>query len=196
MVKPGLTSDSMTCLVDLCTGLPMADTMLDDDLYKADAARLADRAFARETDNRRAAAQCQRCKAIDDAVPTEAQLLLLVSGDLNPEDLEFHPVAMNQSQAVAAEMLTASLSRYVKAFGVETSGARLQAALSWLRIEARIHRIQERRREARKDINARARAAWQSGGEAAARAIEAEPTPDYPGKARDDAWLAGGRYER
>jgi hypothetical protein len=21
------------------------------------------------------------------------------------------------------------------------------------------------------------------------RAIEAEPTPDYPGKARDDAWL-------
>lgn len=174
----------------------MADTERDTELYQAEAARIADRAFARETDNRKAAATCPRCKAIDDAMPTEAQLLLLVSGDLNPEDLEFHPKPMNQAQAVASELVASSLAKFVKAYGVETAGARLQAALSWLRIEARIHRISERRREARKDINARARAAWQSGGEAAARAIEAEPTPDYPGKARDDAWLAGGRYGR
>lgn len=147
-------------------------------------------------DSERLPHSCERCKSIDDAVPTEAQLELLVSSDLNIEDLAFVPRAMSTEQAVASALLASALSKFARAYGVEVTGARLQSALGWLRVESRIFRIHNRIQEARADINARARAAWERGGEAAAREIEAEPTPDYPGKDRDDAWLAGGRYER
>jgi hypothetical protein len=133
--------------------------------------------------------QCERCWAIDQAMPTEAQLKLLVSQDLGAEDLSFHPKAMNQDQAVAAELMTAVLARYVRAFGVHLAGARLNAALSWLRVEAKIHAVHGRILEARRDINARARERYDVGDTAGGQAIQNEPTPDYPGKEQDDAYL-------
>jgi hypothetical protein len=144
--------------------------------------------------------QCERCWAMDQAMPTEAQLKLLVSQDLGAEDLVFHPKAMNQDQAVAAEILTAALSRYVRHFGVHLAGARMNAAIRWLRVEAKIHAVHSRILEARQDINRRAELCrmFADGGSALdmderLAAILAEPTPDYPGKAEDDAWLAEGR---
>lgn len=136
---------------------------------------------------------CQRCQAMDAAVPTEAQLRILATEDWDPKTLAFIPRSMTQEQAVAAELYVAAIGRFTRAFGVETAGARLSATLDSLRVQALRMRITLRTLDARAEINARARAAWESGDTGAMRAIEAEPTPDYPGKDRDDAWLQGGR---
>jgi len=134
---------------------------------------------------------CQRCQAIDDAVPTEAQLKILATEDWDPKKLAFTPRAMTQEQAVASEMLTVALGRFARAYGPETAGARLSAMLDSLRVNIVGYRIAQRTLAARADINARARRAWESGDTRKARTIEDEPTPDYPGKDKDDAWMEG-----
>lgn len=134
-------------------------------------------------------AVCPRCRAHDDAMPSEALLRALVSEDWSPADGDFIPRPMNQRQAVAAELLTADLGRFIKAFGVETAGARLGAVLTVLRGQARRYRATQRTLEARADINARARKAWETGDVTLMRTIEDEPTPDYPGRERDERIL-------
>jgi len=134
---------------------------------------------------------CQRCKAFDDVVPVEAQLRILATEDWDPKTLAFVPRAMTQEQAVAAEVYITAIGRFTRAFGVETAGARLSVTLDTLRAQAVRMRITLRQLDARAEINARAREAWERGDIVAARAIEAEPTPDYAGKARDDAWIGG-----
>jgi hypothetical protein len=86
-------------------------------------------------------------------------------------------------------MMTAAIGRYWKAFGVDLTGARLNALLLVLRERAKATRINARILQARAGINARARQAFGRGDTDAMRAIEAEPTPDYPGKERDEAVL-------
>jgi hypothetical protein len=134
---------------------------------------------------------CQRCQAIDDAVPTEAQLKILATEDWDPKRLAFIPRAMTQEQAVAAELLTAAMGRFARAYGPEIAGARLSAMLDSLRDNVIAYRITQRTLAARADINARARKAWEAGDVRKARTIEDEPTPDYPGKDADDAWMEG-----
>lgn len=135
------------------------------------------------------ARSCLRCQAQEACIPTEAQLKIFATEDWSPETLAFMPRPMNLEQAVAAEMLTAALARYWRAFGVEVTGSRLNSFLLVLRDLAKRMRITRRRLDARDDINARARAAWERGDTDAMRAIEAEPTPDYPQRAADEAWL-------
>ena len=134
---------------------------------------------------------CERCRAMDAAVPTEAQLRMMAHEDWDPKTLTFIPRAMNQEQAVASEMLTSAFGRFVKAYGLETAGARLGAYLTMLRGQVAYARAVKRVLEARSDINARVRAAWEQGDTDAVRAIEDEPTPDYPGKARDEQIIGG-----
>lgn len=133
--------------------------------------------------------RCLTCWSREQAAPPEAQLRMLTHEDWCAEVGAFLPRAMNQNQAVASEMLTTALARFVHVYGVDIAAPRIATALIVLRLEAKRQKINSRILAAREPINARARAAWQRGGEAAARAIEAEPTPDYPGKASDDAWL-------
>lgn len=137
--------------------------------------------------------ECLDCKAREQAIPPDAALRILISEDWDSEKLAFEPRAMNQDQAVAVALFANAVGHFWRAFGVETTGARLNALILVLRERARIMRIHNRILEARADINARARAAWELGDTTAMRAIEAEPTPDYPGKARDDAYLAEAR---
>lgn len=132
---------------------------------------------------------CLRCASQAAAIPTDAQIRIYASEDWDPKTLAFVPQAMNQEQAVAAELLAVAIGRYARAFGIETAGARLSAALDGLRVNVIRHRITQRTLEARTDINDRARARYEKGDVDGARAIESEPTPDYPGKAKDDAWL-------
>lgn len=136
---------------------------------------------------------CPRCMAQHKAMPLEAQLRVFTTEGWAPETLAFTPRAMNQEQAVAAELLTAAIWRYWKAFGVECLGARLNCLLLVLRDRAKRMRINQRILRARADINARARAAWERGDTDAMRAIEGEPTPDYPGADRDAAWMEAAR---
>jgi hypothetical protein len=136
---------------------------------------------------------CLRCQAIDTSIPTDAQLRILATEDWEPKALAFVPHAANQEQAVAAEMLIAAIGRFTHAYGPEIAGARLSAVLDILRVQIIRHRITMRVLKAREPINTRARKAWERGDTNAVREIEAEPTPDYPGKARDNAWLNEGQ---
>ncbi len=133
--------------------------------------------------------RCLECWAREQAMPHEAQLRVLANEDWIAEAGAFVPRAMTQDQAVSSEMLTAALGRFIGAYGVDLAGARLAAMLGVLRAQAKRQKIMARILAAREPINARARQAWGRGDTDAMRAIEAEPTPDYPGKARDDAWL-------
>lgn len=132
---------------------------------------------------------CPHCRAREAVVPIEAQLRILATEDWSPETLAFIPRAMTQQQAVAAEMLTTALASYWRAYGVAVTGARLNSLILVLRDMAKRERIMGRILAAREDINARARACYERGDRAGASAIEAEPTPDYPQRAADEAWL-------
>jgi hypothetical protein len=139
---------------------------------------------------------CVRCHAHDQAVPLEAQLHILASEDLQLAELTFRPRPMNLKQAVAAEVLTSALWKFVDAFGLDTAGARMACMVDVLRHQAKYSLVSRRILEARADINRRALEAelFYDGGSALdveerIAAILTEPTPDYPGKAKDDAWM-------
>jgi hypothetical protein len=132
---------------------------------------------------------CLRCKVRRDAAPAEAQIRILANEDWIAEAGEFSPRAMTQEQAVASELLTSALGRFVTAYGVDIAGARLGALVSILRAQAKRQKITERVLRARSEINRRARLALELGDGDGALEIQNEPTPEYPGKARDDAWL-------
>jgi hypothetical protein len=133
--------------------------------------------------------RCLHCLAREQAMPPEAQLRVLVHEDWVAEVGAFEPRAMTQDQAVAAEMLTTALNRFISVYGVDIAAPRIASTLGVLRLQAKRQMITNRILAARASTNRRARAAWERGDTVAMRAIEAEPTPDYPGKARDDAWL-------
>lgn len=132
---------------------------------------------------------CLECWSRRQMLPPEALARITMTEDWALEDMAFEPRPMTQEQAVAAELMTAAIGRYWKAFGVDLTGARLNALLLVLRERAKATRANARILQARAGINARARQAFGRGDTDAMRAIEAEPTPDYPGKARDDAAL-------
>lgn len=132
---------------------------------------------------------CLECWSRRQMLPPEALARMTITEDWSPEDMAFEPRPMTQEQAVAAELMTAAIGRYWKAFGVDLTGARLNALLLVLRDRAKATRANARILQARAGINARARQAFGRGDTDAMRAIEAEPTPDYPGKERDDAAL-------
>lgn len=133
--------------------------------------------------------RCLTCWAREEAVPAEAKLRALVHEDWCAEIGAFLPRAMNQDQAVASEILTHALGRFIEVYGVDIAAPRIATTLMVLRLEAKRQKINARILAAREPINRRAKAAWERGDTNAMRTIEAEPTPDYPGKARDDAWL-------
>lgn len=136
---------------------------------------------------------CPHCRAREMAIPPEAALKILITEDWKNDSLAFEARPMNQEQAVAAALMANAVGHYWRAFGVELLGARLNALLLVVRERAKHMRISGRIIAARADINARAREAWERGDTKAVRAIEAEPTPDYPGRERDEAWLQGAR---
>lgn len=136
---------------------------------------------------------CPRCVAQQKAMPLEHQVRIFTTEDWSPEAYAFIPRPMNQEQAVAAELLIFAVGRYWRAFGVECLGARLNCLLLILRDRAKHMRINARILEARAEINARARTCYERGDIAAAYAIEAEPTPEYPGDVRDAEWMRAAR---
>jgi len=133
--------------------------------------------------------KCPRCEAQRDAVPPEAALRIMASEDWSEEAQTFVVRSMNQEQAVAAEMLTVALHRYWTAFGTPVTGARLTSFIQAVRFCAKNSRVQERILEARAGIIAKARDYEMRGDREGAERIYSQPTPDYPGKASDDAWL-------
>jgi hypothetical protein len=133
--------------------------------------------------------RCLHCMAREQVMPPEAQIRVLVHEDWVAEVGAFEPRPMTQDQAVAAEMLTTALNRFIGVYGVDIAAPRIASTLGVLRLQAKRQMITNRIIAARAPINRRARAAWERGDTDAMRAIEAEPTPDYPGKALDDAWL-------
>jgi len=135
------------------------------------------------------ATDCPHCAAREACVPIEAKLRLLLTEDFNVEREDFTPRAMTQEQAVAAELMTAAIARYWKAFGVELAGTRITALRNTLYLQAKQTRIMARILAARESINARARLAYEVGDVARAHQIEAEPTPDYPERAKDERFL-------
>lgn len=130
--------------------------------------------------------ECLRCKARDASLPPEALLRALIEEDWDATREDFTPRAMDQDQAVAVALLDNALGKYIRAFGVDIAGARLNRLLMVLRHQARLARATARILEARSDINSRARDRYERGDIGGAHAIEAEATPDYPGKARDE----------
>jgi hypothetical protein len=138
--------------------------------------------------------QCERCQAHDQAVPLEEELRRMVSGE-NLDDEAFEPRAMTPEQAAAARMVTFALGPYIRAFGLRTAGARLAVTVACLRAGAKYALVQQRILEARKAIEDDLRQRYERGEIAAAEADQIAlntPTPDYPGKSEDDAWLARG----
>jgi len=138
------------------------------------------------------ATDCPHCAAREACVPIEAKLRLLLTEDFNVERGDFAPRTMNQEQAVAAELMTAAVARYWKAFGVELTGARITHLRNMLWLQAKQARITGRVLAARSAINARARLAYEVGDHDRAHQIEAEPTPDYEGRAADERFLGRG----
>lgn len=136
---------------------------------------------------------CPRCTAQHKAMPLDAQVRILLVEDWSPDDMAFIPRAMNQEQAVAAELFITAVGRYWRAFGTDCMGGRLRSLLLILRDNAKRERITRRILQARADINAHARARYERGDTAGAHIIEAEPTPDYPGDVRDAAWMKAAR---
>lgn len=133
---------------------------------------------------------CPRCKAIDSAVPVEAQLRSLLVDDFDIENERFIPRAQTPEQAAAGAAYAHALSLFIAAYGLELTGARLGRTLDVLRLFAKSSRIEGRRREARERL-ARARYdAGEVGPDQAADFVARGFTPDYPGKDRDDAWMA------
>jgi hypothetical protein len=136
--------------------------------------------------------ECPRCKAHDACIPQEALLRALIEEDWDATKETFTPRLMTQPQAVAAELLTTAMARYIAAFGVDLTGTRVNVLLMFLRSQARLARATARILEARAEINSRARERYERGDIEGAHAIEAEPTPDYPGRARDQKLLEVG----
>lgn len=128
---------------------------------------------------------CLECWSRRQMLPPENVARVTMTEDWSPEDMAFEPRPMTQEQAVAAELMTAAIGRYWKAFGVDLTGARLNALLLILRERAKATRANARILQARADINARARQAFGRGDTDAMRAIEAEPTPDYSSRTQE-----------
>lgn len=98
--------------------------------------------------------------------------------------------AFSIRQEVAAHTLTLALHAYIHEFGVLGAGYRLAETVKAIRFHAKAHAVSERILAARRPINQRmlelqSRGQWEE-----AEALVLEPTPDYPGKAKDDAWLS------
>ncbi len=138
---------------------------------------------------------CPRCKAQRDAVPPEAALRIIATEDWSEEAQTFVVRSMNQEQAVAAEMLTVALHKYWSAFGTPVTGARLTSFIQAVRFCAKNTVVQGRVMKARARIIARGRERELCGDMEGAERIYAEPTPDYPQKAADEAWLTRNRQE-
>ena len=136
---------------------------------------------------------CPRCMAQLKAMPLDAQVRIYTTEDWDAGAMAFIPRIMNQEQAVAAELLASAIGRYWRAYGTDCMGARLNSLLLILRDNAKRERVTRRILQARADINARARTEYERGDIAAAHEIEAEPTPDYPGDLRDEAWMRAAR---
>lgn len=136
---------------------------------------------------------CPHCIAQHKAMPLDAQIRILTTEDFDPTAMAFIPRAMNQAQAVAAELLSSAIGRYWRAFGTDCMGARLNSLLLILRDNSKRRRITERQLRARSSINALARERYEHGDIAAADEIESEPTPAYPGDDQDAAWMEAAR---
>lgn len=136
---------------------------------------------------------CPQCKAREACLPDQALLRALISEDWDATKEDFVPKAMNQDQAVAVALLDNALGKFITAFGVDVAGARFNRVLMTLRHQARLSRAMGRILEARSEINSRARDHYERGDIAGAHAIEAEATPDYEGKARDEQLMGVGR---
>jgi hypothetical protein len=99
-------------------------------------------------------------------------------------------------------MYAFALSAYLREFGIENAFARLSVTLECLKVSMRFRGIIDRQIFARRYINDRASYAAANDRDEEAENIWAEPTPGYPGKELDDAYLDQGRnagaadYER
>ena len=92
---------------------------------------------------------CLECWSRRQMLPPENLARVTMTEDWSPEDMAFEPRPMTQEQAVAAELMTAAIGRYWKAFGVDLTGARLNALLLVLRERAKATRANARILQAR-----------------------------------------------
>lgn len=135
---------------------------------------------------------CPTCAAHQAAIPTEVQLRQLISEDEGLEMDAFVPLAGTGQQAAALAAYAHAVHLMVGAFGIEIAGARVRRTLAVVRSFAKLSRVFRRADAARAPLLDEIRARHQRGeiGAAEANALAAEaPTPDYEGKARDEAWL-------
>lgn len=119
----------------------------------------------------------------EDAIPVEIRLSELIHG--NGSDLFWLPKPTNDEQVAAEAALNTAVRNYERAFGTSNLLQQLDLLVATARVLDRKNAAQRRILEARSEINADAAAARKAGREAAAREIEAQPTPDYPELADD-----------
>ena len=117
------------------------------------------------------------------AIPVEIRLEELISGE--GSEIFWIPKPTTDEQFAASGALSQAVRAYEKAFGTESTLRQLALLLETTQTISVKNAAMRRIREARADINAEAAALRQVGEEAAARDLEALPTPEYPELADD-----------
>lgn len=159
------------------------------EMYARQINGLADRHFVQAEQAERRAHECPRCKAIADAIPTEVQLRSILVDDFDYENECFIPREQTAKQSAAGAAFAYGLTLFIDAYGLELAGARISSSLNVLRLLAKTARIEGRRLAAREALADARYLAGEVGSAEAADFVTYGFTPDYPGKARDDAWL-------
>jgi hypothetical protein len=135
--------------------------------------------------------RCPTCQAHRDATPPDAALKILLSDhfDAAAGAFAFHPVPRTPEQQVATQLLAEAIGRYVRAFGLGNAAPRIASVMELLRIQAKVYCIHERRIEARRAVVAEAQRRGDYASPDVADPFARAGTPEYPGRAEDDAWL-------
>lgn len=159
------------------------------EMYARQVTGLADRHFVQAEQAERLAHECPRCKAIADAIPPEVQLRSVLVDDFHCENECFIPRAQTAKQSAAGAAFAYGLTMFIEAYGLEIAGARISSSLNVLRLLAKTARIEGRRLSARQALADARYLAGEVGPAEATDYVEHGATPDYPGKAKDDAWM-------
>lgn len=119
--------------------------------------------------------------------PDHVALSELITGQ--GADVFWLPECRTDEQRTARAALTLALHGYERAYGIDSTLQQLRMFIASAVVLTRKNAAMDRVQAARADINLEAHRARREGKEALAREIEAQPTPDYPGKADDDREL-------
>jgi hypothetical protein len=123
---------------------------------------------------------------IHDAMPLDVKLAALITG--GAEDF-WLPQPDSDGQFVVVHDLGRAIAAFERAFGDEATVNQLAMCLTVAKLHKKRREIKARILKARDAINVEADAIAEAGNHVVADKCRAQPTPDYPERAADDAWL-------